>query len=86
MFERICSSAVCLFLAQGQGKLQRRSLRQPRGLVQLLFLVALVRVFFVATAPLRERPKGLSCSEPESLCVGLRLRKLRFDVGCRICI
>ena len=34
------------------------------------FLFALVRAFFVATAPLRERPKGLSCSEPESLCVG----------------
>ena len=54
-------------------KLQRSSLRQSRGLVQfalLVLLVALVRVFFVATAPLRERPKGLSCSEPESLCVG----------------
>ena len=51
-------------------KLQRSSLRQSRGLVQLVLFVALVRVFFVATAPLRERPKGLSCSEPESLCVG----------------
>ena len=53
-------------------KLQRSSLRQSRGLVHLVCLAcfALVRVFFVATAPLRERPKGLSCSEPESLCVG----------------
>ena len=51
-------------------KLQRRSLRQPRGLVQLLFLVCFGSCVFVATAPLRERPKGLSCSEPESLCVG----------------
>ena len=50
-------------------KLQRSSLRQSRGLVHLACF-ALVRVFFVATAPLRERPKGLSCSEPESLCVG----------------
>ena len=34
------------FWLKAKGKLQRRSLRQPRGLVQLLFLVALVRVFF----------------------------------------
>ena len=70
MLERICSSAVWLFFGSRPRKLQRRSLRQPHGLVQLLFLVCFGSCVFVATAPLRERPKGLSCSEPESLCVG----------------
>ena len=54
-------------------KLQRSSLRQSRGLVHLACLACLFcfgSCVLVATAPLRERPKGLSCSEPESLCVG----------------